>query len=91
MHVNMQRPTSGYPSVMGSSSVVGSVPSMRRQLPNEKMLARKSIGQALKPSTVLAQAWKPDMEGGHLLASLFELFGEGMFCFTPKPELSIFL
>lgn len=89
MHVNMQRPTGGYPTVMGGSSI--GVPAMRRQLPNEKMLARKSIGQALKTSTLLAQAWKPDMEGGLLLASLFELLGESMFCFTPKPELSFFL
>ncbi|KAL5804021.1 hypothetical protein ACOSQ3_030821 [Xanthoceras sorbifolium] len=90
MHVNMQRPISGYPTVLGVSGV--GVPSMHRQLLNEKMLVRKvGAGQALKTSTVLAQAWKSDMEGGHLLASLFELFGESMFCFTPKPELSFFL
>ncbi|KAI9185779.1 hypothetical protein LWI28_010560 [Acer negundo] len=90
MHVNMQRPMGGYPTVMGGGSGVG-LPSMHRQLLNEKMLARKGVSQALKTSTVLAQAWKPDMEGGLLLASLFELFGESMFCFTPKPELSFFL
>ncbi|XP_068636655.1 transcription initiation factor TFIID subunit 6-like isoform X2 [Aristolochia californica] len=42
-------------------------------------------------SAVLMQAWKEDVDAGHLLASLYELFGEGIFSFTPSPEMSFFL
>ncbi|KAL5975522.1 hypothetical protein ACLOJK_019846 [Asimina triloba] len=34
---------------------------------------------------------KKDMDAGHLLASLFELFGEGILPFIPSPEMSYFL
>jgi len=52
---------------------------------------REVGGRVVKTSTVLSQAWKEDMDAGQMLASLFELFGESVFAFTPKPELSFFL
>lgn len=89
MPVDIQGPTSGFPTAVGASNVGAS--SMSRQLPNENMSGREVGGQGLKMSTVLAQAWKEDLDAGYLLASLFELFGESMFAFTPKSELSLFL
>ncbi|CAN1221353.1 Transcription initiation factor TFIID subunit 6 [Linum grandiflorum] len=63
------------------------------RLPSSNMAGagagRESGGS--KTSTVLAQAWKEDMGAGNLLASFFDLFGERIFSFTPKPELSFFL
>ncbi|OAY55201.1 transcription initiation factor TFIID subunit 6 [Manihot esculenta] len=88
MQVEMQGATGGFPKAVGASSM--GVPLMSRQLPNENMPGRDS-GQVLKTSTVLAQAWKEDIDAGRLLASLYELFGESMFAFIPKPELSFFL
>ncbi|KAJ4725186.1 transcription initiation factor TFIID subunit 6-like [Melia azedarach] len=88
MPVNMKGPAGGFSTVLGGPSV--GVSSISRQLPTEKMLRREVSNRAIKTSTVLAQAWK-DTDGGHLLASLFELFGESMFCFTSKSELSFFL
>lgn len=88
MAVNMQGPSGGFSTpVEGPRAGV----SMLRHLQNEKMLRREVSSQALKTSTVLAQAWKGDAEGGHLLASLYELFGESMFSFTRKSELYFFL
>lgn len=88
MPVNMKGPAGGFSTVLGGPGV--GVSSISRQLPTEKMLRREVSNRAIKTSTVLAQAWK-DTDGGHLLASLFELFGESMFCFTSKSELSFFL
>ncbi|KAI3920418.1 hypothetical protein MKX01_000757 [Papaver californicum] len=52
---------------------------------------KKKDGRAPKVSAVLTQAWKEDMDAGHLLASLFELFGESILSFTPSAEMSFFL
>ncbi|TYH21089.1 hypothetical protein ES288_A04G015000v1 [Gossypium darwinii] len=76
-------------SAIGGSNI--GVSSMSRPLSNDNMLGREVGGRVSKTSTVLAQAWKEDTDPGNLLASLFELFGESMLSFTPKPELSFFL
>lgn len=94
MSVDMSGPTGGFPNIVGSSMFGGSsvgISTMPRQIPKENMLGREMDSRASKTSTVLAQAWREDMEGGQLLASLFELFGESMFRFTPKSELLLFL
>ncbi|KAM0930022.1 hypothetical protein ACQ4PT_001204 [Festuca glaucescens] len=46
---------------------------------------------AQRVSTVLRQAWKEDQGAGHLLASLHDVFGEGIFSFIQPPEISFFL
>ncbi|KAG9449345.1 hypothetical protein H6P81_009310 [Aristolochia fimbriata] len=51
----------------------------------------KGDKRAPNMSAVLMQAWKEDVDAGHLLASLYELFGEGIFSFAPSPEMSFFL
>ncbi|XP_056173319.1 transcription initiation factor TFIID subunit 6-like isoform X3 [Syzygium oleosum] len=83
----MQGVASGFSGAVGGPGVA-----VLRQLPSEGTSGRDAGGgPALKTSNALAQAWKEDVNAGHLLASLFEYFGESMFCFTPKPELSFFL
>uniref|UniRef100_A0A0D3EPF9 TATA box binding protein associated factor (TAF) histone-like fold domain-containing protein n=1 Tax=Oryza barthii TaxID=65489 RepID=A0A0D3EPF9_9ORYZ len=40
-------------------------------------------------STVLRLAWKEDQNAGHLLSSLYEVFGEAIFSFVQPPEISV--
>ncbi|KAF7815899.1 transcription initiation factor TFIID subunit 6-like [Senna tora] len=75
---------------VGISNVVG-LSSMAHQLLNEKNPGRDVGGQQVKVSATLAQAWKDDIDAGHLLSSLHELFGESVFSFIPKAEASMFL
>ncbi|KAJ8766533.1 hypothetical protein K2173_023780 [Erythroxylum novogranatense] len=77
----------GFATSVGVASMAMSA----RPLSNENIVGREAGGEVSKTSNVLAQAWKEDMDTGSLLASMFELFGESMLSFTPKPELSIFL
>lgn len=90
MQVDMQGVVGGFSNTLGGSNI--SVSSISRQLSNDNISGKEIGGRVLKTSsTVLAQAWKEDTDAGNLLASLFELFGESMLSFTPKPELSFFL
>uniref|UniRef100_F6HET9 TATA box binding protein associated factor (TAF) histone-like fold domain-containing protein n=1 Tax=Vitis vinifera TaxID=29760 RepID=F6HET9_VITVI len=86
--VDKQGLTGGFSTstAVGSSDV--GLSSMSQQLASENISGgRREVGtRALKASAVLAQAWK-DVNAGQLSASLFEYFGESMFCFTPSPEL----
>ncbi|XP_010913968.1 transcription initiation factor TFIID subunit 6 [Elaeis guineensis] len=92
MPTSMQVAADGFPTPSESgirpSSSTG-------QLSNESISGgsrkERSGGKAPTPSTVLAQAWKEDLDAGHLLASLFELFGEGILSFIQPPEMSFFL
>ncbi|GLT59504.1 hypothetical protein SLA2020_323180 [Shorea laevis] len=90
MPVDMQGVVGGgFPNAMGGSSV--GISSMSRHPSNNNISGRETGDRVLKTSAVLAQAWKDDTDAGNLSASLFELFGESMLAFTPKPELSFFL
>ena len=91
MQVEMQGTTAGFPTGIGGPSHSG-MSSMPRQLSSEQLPRRDFSGQSGKTtSAVLAQAWKEDMDVGLLLSSMFEYFGQSVFSFTPKPELSFFL
>jgi transcription initiation factor TFIID subunit 6 len=79
----------GYSTVVGVFNV--GLSSMSRQLPTENMSGREVGGRVVKASTVVSQAWKEDMDAGHLLASLSVFFGESLYSFATKPELSFFL
>ncbi|PON94149.1 Transcription initiation factor [Trema orientale] len=89
MQADMQGAGAGFSTSIGASH--GGVSLTSRQLPNENLPGRELGGQMMKTSSVLAQAWKEDMDAGQLLASLFEFFGQSVLSFTPKPELSFFL
>ncbi|KAA8527021.1 hypothetical protein F0562_008750 [Nyssa sinensis] len=91
---DLQGSTGGFSTTLGGSDAA--LPSMSRQLTNEKISGNsgrreKVSGQPVKTSSVLAQAWKEDIDFGHMLPLLFEYFGESMFSFIPSPELSFFL
>lgn len=65
------------------------------RLSNESIAggSRRDTGnnRAPKPHSILNQAWKEDLDAGLLLASLFELFGEGIFSFIQPVEMNVFL
>lgn len=51
----------------------------------------KGDRRSIKTSAILNQVWKDDLKSGHILASLFELFGQDILSFIPAPEMSLFL
>ncbi|KAK8916062.1 hypothetical protein KSP39_PZI023069 [Platanthera zijinensis] len=84
----------------GFSSIASVDPAMRPStssggLSNENIPGgnrrETSNSRAPKTHSVLAQAWKQDLDAGSLLASLFELFGEGIFLFIQPVEMNVFL
>lgn len=78
----------------GFSTGIGASPAMSsisRQLSNEQLSGRELGGQTRKASSVLALAWKDNMDAGQFLSSLSHFFGDSIFSFVPKPEMSIFL
>lgn len=85
MMVDMQGAASGLPTPLGGSNI-----GVARNFPNEMRVGREGeLG--FKGSTALSIAWKEELDAGSLLTSLFPLFGEDLFPFIPKPELSFFL
>ncbi|KDP30842.1 hypothetical protein JCGZ_13785 [Jatropha curcas] len=91
-------PTQGEASTLAdpsNDSVVG--PSTcSEQIPNSNELDRKiergkGDHRAIKMLAILNQVWKDDLKSGQLVASLFELFGEGILSFIPAPEMSLFI
>ncbi|KAM7252303.1 hypothetical protein ACFE04_024186 [Oxalis oulophora] len=88
MSVEMQRASVGFSSAGGSNAAMSSI---SRHLSSDNMLGRDVGGRTSKKTCTLAQAWQGDTNAGHLLASLFEHFGESMSLFTPKPESLFFL
>lgn len=91
---NMQPPeTEGpVPSTdpdMGPSSSSRQIP--HGNISDSRDRKGKGDSRALKMSAVLTQTWRDDLKSGHLLVSLFELFGESILPFIPAPEMSLFL
>ncbi|XP_057485587.1 transcription initiation factor TFIID subunit 6-like isoform X1 [Actinidia eriantha] len=91
---DVQGATGGFSTAPMSSDT--GLPSISRQLTNGSISGvggRREKARGLLPntSTILAQAWKEDMDAGNLLPLLFEYFGESMFSFIPMPELSFFV
>ncbi|KAK7305180.1 hypothetical protein VNO77_43081 [Canavalia gladiata] len=84
MSVDMQGSTGGFSTMMGVPTV--GISSIGRQLSNDNASGREVGDQQRKVSSTLSQAWKEDMDAGHLVSSLFELFGESVLPFVPKPE-----
>ncbi|XP_068641541.1 transcription initiation factor TFIID subunit 6-like isoform X2 [Aristolochia californica] len=74
-------------SEMGPSSSSGQISNSNESVSGGN---RREKGDRRGPnmSAVLMQAWKEDVDAGHLLASLYELFGEGLDFFRVS-ELQI--
>ncbi|PSS14344.1 Transcription initiation factor TFIID subunit like [Actinidia chinensis var. chinensis] len=83
-----------FPSPLGDTDAGPS--SSSGQIPTESISGIRNRGgrnhsQNVTISAVLHQVWKDDLDSGHLLVSLFELFGESIFNFIPTPEMSVFV
>ncbi|XP_020579967.1 transcription initiation factor TFIID subunit 6 [Phalaenopsis equestris] len=91
---NIQLAADGFNNNASSEAGMRPSPSPGR-LSNENSAggSRREIGnsRAPKPNSVLSQAWKEDVDAGCLLASMFELFGEGIFSFIQPVEMNVFL
>ncbi|GFZ04997.1 hypothetical protein Acr_17g0005690 [Actinidia rufa] len=90
----MQGATGGFSTAPMNSDA--GLPSISRQLTNESIsgvVGRREKARGVLPntSTILAQAWKEDMDVVHLLPLLFEYFDESVFSFIPMLELSFFV
>ncbi|KAB2613512.1 transcription initiation factor TFIID subunit 6-like [Pyrus ussuriensis x Pyrus communis] len=64
---------------------------LNESIPHITSRMGKPVGQSLKKSALLTQVWKDDLNSGHLLVSLFELFGENILSSFPAPEMCLFL
>ncbi|RZR78068.1 hypothetical protein BHM03_00003313 [Ensete ventricosum] len=88
---NLQGAPDGFPTRSSGTGVAQ--PSTSGQVPMKMTGGRQEKGGSVAPkgSAVLAQAWKEDLDARHLLASLFRLFGEGVFSFIKPVEMSFFI
>lgn len=85
--------SSGFSLTRGSSDA--GLHQLPRFMPNENLpvggLRRDRFGGATQTSSVaVSRAWKKEINAGHLLPKLYDLFGQSMFPFVPSPELCNF-
>lgn len=93
--VNMQGIAGGFTAAAVGGSDAG-LSAISQHMQNENVsgsnFRREKIDVQTQKASAVAQAWKEETDGGHLLSSFFEHFGLSMFSFTPAaPELSLFL
>ncbi|GJZ32473.1 transcription initiation factor TFIID subunit 6-like protein [Tanacetum coccineum] len=70
----------------------GGMHQLPRFMPNDNMPGssgrRDKFGGVSQMSAVaVSRAWKKEVNAGHLLPKLYDLFGQSMFPFVPSPEL----
>jgi transcription initiation factor TFIID subunit 6 len=90
---NMQGAMDGLSTQLANPGMI-QAPSAAQMVENTTSVAvRRGQGSdhAQRVSAVLRQAWKEDQDAGHLLGSLYEVFGEAIFSFVQPPEMSIFV
>lgn len=92
--VDMSGASGGYAANIRAAD--SSFPSISKTFSSENVRgisARRDgvASQGHKPSAVLQQAWKEEVDTGKLLPLLYEYFGESMLNFVPTPELSLLL
>ncbi|TVU29721.1 hypothetical protein EJB05_21303 [Eragrostis curvula] len=90
---NMQGAMDGFSTQLANPGMM-QASSTAQMVENTSTVAiRRDHGSDLaqRVSTVLRQAWKEDQDAGHLLGSLYEVFGEAIFSFVQPPEISIFV
>nr|XP_043622627.1 transcription initiation factor TFIID subunit 6-like [Erigeron canadensis] len=87
--VEMQGPSSGFSITHGGTDA--GMHQLPRFLPNDQMAGssgrRDKFGGATHSSVAVSRAWKKEINAGHLLPKLYDLFGQGMLPFVPSPEL----
>ncbi|KAK3158177.1 hypothetical protein QOZ80_2AG0133840 [Eleusine coracana subsp. coracana] len=89
---NMQGTMDGFSTQLANPGMM-QASSTSQMVENIAVAVRREQGSDLaqRVSTVLRQAWKEDQDAGHLLGSLYEVFGEAIFSFVQPPEISIFV
>ncbi|GJN21304.1 hypothetical protein PR202_gb08769 [Eleusine coracana subsp. coracana] len=89
---NMQGTMDGFSTQLANPGMM-QASSTSQMVENTAVAVRREQGSDLaqRVSTVLRQAWKEDQDAGHLLGSLYEVFGEAIFSFVQPPEISIFV
>ncbi|CAO2179694.1 unnamed protein product [Urochloa humidicola] len=89
---NMQGAMDGFSTQLGNPSMVqASSSGQMESIPSTGIRRDQASDLAQRVSTVLRQAWKEDQDAGHLLGSLYEVFGEAIFSFVQPPEISLFM
>jgi transcription initiation factor TFIID subunit 6 len=90
---NMQGAMDGFSTQLGNPSMMQASSSgqMVESIPLAAIWRDQGSDLAQRVSTVLRQAWKEDQDAGHLLGSLYEVFGEAIFSFVQPPEISLFV
>ncbi|CAO2165085.1 unnamed protein product [Urochloa humidicola] len=90
---NMQGAMDGFSTQLGNPSMMQASSSgqMAESIPSTGIRRDQGSDLAQRVSTVLRQAWKEDQDAGHLLGSLYEVFGEAIFSFVQPPEISLFV
>ncbi|RLN24157.1 transcription initiation factor TFIID subunit 6 [Panicum miliaceum] len=90
---NMQGAMDGFSTQLGNPGMMqaSSSAQMVESIPSAAIRRDQGSDLAQRVSTVLRQAWKEDQDAGHLLGSLYEVFGEAIFSFVQPPEISLFV
>ncbi|CAD6342639.1 unnamed protein product [Miscanthus lutarioriparius] len=90
---NMQGAMDGFSNQLANPGMMQASSSgqMVESIPSAAIRRDQGSDLAQRVSAVLRQAWKEDQDTGHLLGSLFEVFGEAIFSFVQPPEISLFV
>nr|AIZ06018.1 transcription initiation factor TFIID [Zea nicaraguensis] len=90
---NMQGAMDGFPNQLGNPGMMQASSSGQtvESIPSAAVRRDQGSDLAQRVSAVLRQAWKEDQDTGHLLGSLYEVFGEAIFSFVQPPEISLFV
>jgi len=90
---NMLGAMDGFSTQLGNPGMMQASSSrqMVESIPSAAIRRDQGSDLAQRVSTVLRQAWKEDQDAGHLLGSLYEVFGEAIFSFVQPPEISLFV
>jgi len=90
---NMLGAMDGFSTQLGNPGMMQASSSgqMVESIPSAAIRRDQGSDLAQRVSTVLRQAWKEDQDAGHLLGSLYEVFGEAIFSFVQPPEIPLFV
>ena len=90
---NMQGAMDGFPNQLANPGMMQASSSGQivESIPSAVIRRDQGSDLAQRVSAVLRQAWKEDQDTGHLLGSLYDVFGEAIFSFVQPPEISLFV
>jgi transcription initiation factor TFIID subunit 6 len=88
---NMQGAMDGLSTQLANPGMIQSAAQMVENTTSVAFRRGQGTDHAQRVSAVLRQAWKEDQDAGHLLGSLYEVFGEAIFSLFQPPEMPIFV